>query len=289
MQDTFSAAQGSFAKTVQVGDGPVSLDAMTASGDITVRHGSDREVHVIGHVHVCTAWWTVHVSPREALARLQQNPPVEQQGNSIRVGYITDPELTHQIGITYEIEVPAATQAVVRISSGSVYVDSINGPVEASTSSGHVTVTTVKSAVQASSSSGGVDLRSIGGAATIEVSSGPISGSDLAAVSAKDTSGAITLHQVRGPCEAFASSGSINVDGAPIGPWHLQTQAGPVSIHVTDSQHFELRAQVQSGGIHNSLPLTSTGTASNNFLVGSVGGGGPLVELSAQSGSISID
>jgi hypothetical protein len=37
------------------------------------------------------------------------------------------------------------------------------------------------------------------------------------------------------------------------------------------------------------LPVTVLGSASNNLLVGSVGGGGPLVELSTQSGYISIE
>ncbi len=290
MADAFTAEQGTFEKTVAVGDSPVSVDAYTASGDITVRHGNDREVHVVGHVRVYSQWWRwSSISPQEALARLQQNPPVEQQGNSIRVGYISDPDLTRSIAISYEIEVPGATRLSARISSGSVNVDGINGPVEASTSSGHVTLTNIKGAVTASSSSGGIDLRSIDGAATASVSSGSISGSELMATSAKTMSGRVTLHQVRGACEVFVTSGSISVDGAPTAPWNLHNISGRVSIRVSDQSHFELKAHVGSGGIRNSLPVTILGSSSNNLLVGSVGGGGPLVDLSTQSGYISIE
>jgi len=286
---TAFAEEGIFEKTLAVSDAPVSVDAVTASGDIIVRHGSDREVHVVGHVHIFRGWGMASISAQEALARLQQNPPVEQHGNSVRVGYISDPELTHNIGISYEIEVPAATQLTARISSGSAFVDGINGPVEASTASGHVTLTNIKGRVQANSNSGGVDLRSIGGVATVSVASGSIGGSDLVATNARTMSGTVTLHQVRGPCEVYVASGSISVDGAPTGPWNLHSNSGAVSIRVTDQPHFELRAQVASGGFHSSLPVTSLGSTSNNFLVGAVGGGGPLVELSTQSGYISIE
>ncbi len=290
LADAFTADQGAFEKTVAVSDAPVSLDAYTPSGDITVRHGGSSQVHVTGHVRIYRGWWGwTSLSPQEALARLQQNPPVEQQGNSIRVGYISDPDLTHNISISYEIETPAATSLSARISSGSANIEGINGPVEASTSSGHVTVANVKGRVQASSNSGGVDLRSIDGAATASVASGSISGSDLVATNAKTMSGAVTLHQVRGACNVFVSSGSINVDGAPTAPWNLRNISGPVSIRVTDQPHFELKAQVASGGIHNSLPVTTMGSSSRNLLVGSVGGGGPLVELPTQSGNISIE
>ena len=45
-------------------------------------------------------------------------------------------------------------------------------------------------------------------------------------------------------------------------------------------------AQVVSGGIRNALSVAVMGSSSNSLLVG---GGGPLVELSTQSGSISIE
>ena len=44
-----------------------------------------------------------------------------------------------------------------------------------------------------------------------------------------------------------------------------------------------------SGGIQTSLPVMVMRSKSSNFLVGSVGGGGPLVELSTVSGYISIE
>ena len=286
---TVAFEQGTFEKTVSVNETPVSLDAFTSSGDISVRHGNEQAVHVVGHVRAYGGWGWTTITPHEAITRLQQNPPVEQQGNSIRVGYISDPELTRNISISYEIEVPAATKLSARISSGSVSVDGVNGPVAASTSSGHVTLANIKGSVEASSTSGGVDLRSIDGVAAVSVTSGSISGSNLAATNAKTMSGTVSLHQLRGPCEVFVSSGAIRVDGAPTGPWNLRTNSGAVSIRVTDQPHFELKAHTLSGGVRSSLPVSMLGSSSNGLLVGSVGGGGPLVELSTLSGSISIE
>jgi len=41
------------------------------------------------------------------IKRLEDNPPIQQSGNDIRIGHIDDPELRHNISISYEVTVPA--------------------------------------------------------------------------------------------------------------------------------------------------------------------------------------
>jgi hypothetical protein len=88
MQGALSAAEGNFEKTMVVGDGPVSLDAITASGDITIHHGSDREVHVLGHVVVYRGGWWTTISPQEALARLQPLTTMGSVSSNFLVGSV---------------------------------------------------------------------------------------------------------------------------------------------------------------------------------------------------------
>src|SRR5579884_1191577 len=118
-----AAVEGSFQRTLKV-SGPVDLDINTGSGSITVRTGSSDAVEVTGRIRA-TEWFSS--SARDRVRRLEQNPPIQQSGNSIRVGHIEDPDLRRNISISYEVTVPAETRLKSETGSGSQTVDGIHG------------------------------------------------------------------------------------------------------------------------------------------------------------------
>jgi len=86
------AAEGEFHRTLKV-TGPVNLQIETGSGSIQVRNGGSTEVQITGHIRESN--WGIfadHPSP-DAIQKLQDNPPIQQSGNDIRIGHIDDPEL----------------------------------------------------------------------------------------------------------------------------------------------------------------------------------------------------
>ena len=90
------ADTGSFDRTLQV-SGPVDLDVTTGSGNITVHAGASGSVHVVAKIRAHDSW--TGISAAEKIRRLEANPPIEQQGNTIRIGYIEDRELWNNISI----------------------------------------------------------------------------------------------------------------------------------------------------------------------------------------------
>src|SRR5207247_5903881 len=68
---------------------------------------------------------------------LEQHPPIEQDGNHIRIGLMEDRHLSRNISIDYELTVPAETQFNGQTGSGDLSVEGIRGPVDAKTGSGH--------------------------------------------------------------------------------------------------------------------------------------------------------
>jgi hypothetical protein len=92
-----AAARGEFQRTLQV-NGNVDLQVETGSGSITVHQGSASEVRVSGHIQA-TEWFGGNA--QERIKRLESNPPIQQSGNDIRIGHIDDPELKHNISISY--------------------------------------------------------------------------------------------------------------------------------------------------------------------------------------------
>src|SRR5664279_2250700 len=91
-------AEGHFDKTLQV-NGSVSLDVMTGSGDITVKASGSNQVVVHGTVH--TNNWLF--GDESVIHQVESNPPIQQSGNSIRIGYDLPDDVKRHVSIDYVI------------------------------------------------------------------------------------------------------------------------------------------------------------------------------------------
>src|SRR5664279_1990070 len=106
-------AEGHFDRTLTV-SGTVSLDVTTGSGDITIKAGGTDKVVVHGTIHASNDWFS---NAESAVHAVESNPPVQQTGNNIRIGYNLPEDVRRHVSISYEITVPA--DSVVQAHSGS--------------------------------------------------------------------------------------------------------------------------------------------------------------------------
>jgi putative adhesin len=302
------AAEGEFHRTLKV-TGPVNLQVETGSGSIQVRNGGSSEVVVTGHIRQSN--WGVfgdHPSP-DAIQRLQDNPPIQQSGNDIRVGHIDDPALKRGISISYELVVPATTNLHSATGSGNQDISGIAGPVDAKTGSGSVHVSDIGSGVRAESGSGNIDVSGAKGNVLAHAGSGSIRAMDIAggfdgqtgsgnltleqtsqgSVRAETGSGGLELRNVHGSLQAHAGSGSIRADGDPSGSWTVRTGSGSVNLRFPQNASFQLDAHTGSGSINLNHPVTVQGSINRREVHGKVGGGGVPVQVETGSGSIAID
>src|SRR5579859_4177046 len=79
-----AAASGNFDRSFNV-TGPVRLELSNASGDVNITGSSDSKVHVHGEVRASGFGFD---NPQKRLDDTVSNPPVEQRGDTIRVGEI---------------------------------------------------------------------------------------------------------------------------------------------------------------------------------------------------------
>src|SRR5438132_14050141 len=100
-----AAVEGSFQRSLKV-SGPVDLDITTGSGSITVRTGGSDIIEVRGRIRASD--WSG--SGAENVRRLDEDPPIQQNRNSIHIGHIEDPELRRNVSISYELTDPAETE-----------------------------------------------------------------------------------------------------------------------------------------------------------------------------------
>lgn len=297
-------AQGSFERTLKV-TGPVDLAIQSGSGEIRVYPGAGDSVTISARIRASRSWFSGDA--RERIREIEQNPPVEQDGNTIRVGRVGDEARLRNISISYDVRVPAETTLDARTGSGGVDVGDLRGAVEAVSGSGGIVVGRVAGPVAARTGSGGIEVAGAQ-SLTAQSGSGSIRATGIAgAVTATSGSGGIRIAQagkgdldvssssgdvevvgVDGAARVSASSGGILVEGRPTGPWRIHSSSGGVTLRVPPDAAFDLDAHASSGGIESDHPLTVAGRIDNRRLQGKVRGGGPVVEVRTSSGGIRI-
>ena len=302
------AAEGSFDRTLKV-TGPVELEVTTGSGNIDVRPGDSGSVRVHGKIRASNNWRDESADSERKVQALESNPPIEQNGNMIRIGHIEDPELRRNISISYELEVPAETRLTSKTGSGSENINGIRGPLRAGTGSGSLKISSIGDEVEAESGSGDIELNSVKGRARIRTGSGWIHGTGIGGgIVATTGSGNIRLEQtapgdvrvetgsgtaelsgVNGGLEARAGSGSITASGNPTGEWSLHSGSGSINVHLASQVDFDLDAHTSSGHITTGPPITVQGTLGKGHMQGKARGGGVRLSLETGSGNINIE
>jgi DUF4097 and DUF4098 domain-containing protein YvlB len=299
------AARGEFDKTLQV-NGPVNLQVETGSGSVDVHRGASSQVHIVGHIYV-NEWFSGN--GEEKVKKLEANPPIQQSGNDVRVGHIDDPELRHNVSISYEVTVPANTQLHASSGSGNETIADISGPVEANTGSGNLKSSNISAGLRAHTGSGDIEINGANGSVYARTGSGSIHAMNIGggfdgqtgsghltleqsapgSVRAQTGSGGLELRNVKGSLEAQAGSGDIQVDGEATGGWTVHTGSGSVDLRLPQNASFDLTAHTGSGSIDLSHPVTVQGTIKRQEVHGKVGNGGVPVEIETGSGSIRIE
>ncbi len=316
----FAREEGSFDRTLKV-TGPVELEVTTGSGDITVRTGPAGTVSVHAILRAGQDWsgWFGSSSAAERIKAIQANPPIEQNGNSIRIGRFRDEHMDRNVSISYELITPADTRLRSRTGSGGQTVTGLRGPADVGTGSGNIRITDIASDVRASSGSGGIEANNIAGSLRARTGSGSITGGHIGSGSSVETrakyqgkelplvpssassgtsgadldfetgSGSIRLDNLRGALRARAGSGRIELDGQPSGDWNVSTGSGGITVRLPAQTAFNIYARTTSGSITVDHPVTSQGTMTRHEVRGTVRGGGFHLDIHTGSGSIHVE
>lgn len=299
-----AASEGSFERTLQV-TGAVNLDLTTGSGSVNVRTGTSSEVQVTGHIKV-TNWFGGNADER--VKRIEQNPPIQQSGNDIRIGHLDDTDMWHNISISYDLVVPPETELHSHTGSGSQSVGGLRKRIELESGSGSLKVSDIGDTVRAETGSGGIDIDRVKGNVRTKAGSGSIHATDIAggfegrtgsghitleqtapgSVHADTGSGGMELRGVHGSLEAEAGSGTITAEGDPTEGWTVHSGSGSIHLRLASAAAFDLDAHTSSGSISVSQPVTVQGSLGRKELRGKVRGGGAPVEVETGSGNIEI-
>lgn len=245
-------------------DGKLILSVGTGSGNITFKRGSAGQLHIHGVVKV-----NQNGDPAQA-QQIAANPPIEQQGNTIRIG--GHQENLRNISISYEIEAPA------------------DAALNAATGSGNITDTGVGQDAKLTTGSGNINATGMEGGFKIQTGSGNIAieSSGQGDAKAETGSGNIDLKGVLGALQAETGSGRIKAEGKPSSAWKLQTGSGTIEL-ATGNAPMNLDASTGSGHIAADHATAAQNPEDHHHLKSELNGGGPEVKVQTGSGDIRVD
>jgi DUF4097 and DUF4098 domain-containing protein YvlB len=202
------------------------------------------------------------------------------------------------MGVRFSIRVPRkALLDLASTSNGKIQLEDTEGRARLHTSNGGIRISRVKGEVEARTSNGTIEAQDIDGNVNLHTSNG-----------------AIRAETTHGSFEGTTSNGSITArlnDPAASWPIRAETSNGHIDLTLDAKQLPEVRASTNNSSILLRLPpsasarvraATSHSSVTSDFdglqtsdnrhrhseLHGTIGGGGPLIDLSSSNGSIKI-
>src|SRR6266700_498373 len=182
------SVSGAFDRNYTV-TGPIHLELTNASGDVDITGSADGKVHVRGEVRASGFGFE---NPQTRLDDTLANPPIEQTGDTIRIG--KEMSRMRNVSIAYAIQVPRDTEVSATVASGAQTIRGVRGPVKVQAASGSIRVEKIERYTQLTTASGSISATDVG--------------NDLRISSA---SGSVTVSKVRGDIDVSALSGVLRI------------------------------------------------------------------------------
>jgi len=282
-----STPQGTFERSFAV-SGPVDLEALTRSGDITIKSGGSGSVIIRGKIFVGDRWL---MGRRQGdVDEIRDHPPLRQDGNIIHIDYVN----ARDISVDYEITVPADTTIRAHSGSGDQTIEGTRGNAELQTGSGDVKLSNLTGEIRIETGSGNVRGHEISGAVRGGAGSGDIEIEETGSgdIDLHTGSGNITARGVQGALHLEAGSGDITAEGEQSGRWEIRTGSGNVHVRLPGNAAFDADISTSSGTVDVDSPIEMTVQGrvqeSRKQIRGKVRGGGPELSVRTGSGDIHI-
>jgi DUF4097 and DUF4098 domain-containing protein YvlB len=279
---------GSFHRTLPV-TGPVDLEVVTGSGDITARTGPPGSVSVTARIQASRG--IVGGDPEEIVHAIEQKPPIRQDGSSIHL----ERPAHDDVSIDYEIVVPPDTRLRAHTGSGDQRVYGLRRGIELRAGSGDIEVDGVAGGLRAETGSGSVRGTKVAAPVDVHTGSGEIRLGLVGPgfVRTNTGSGDVEIHGAVGGLAVETGSGEVIADGVARAAWSLETSSGDVRLDLGGGTSYNLDVATGSGDITTARPVQMTvqgrvKDGGRDQLSGQVGSGGPMVKVRTGSGDVDI-
>ncbi|MGP8244829.1 MAG: DUF4097 family beta strand repeat-containing protein [Bryobacteraceae bacterium] len=259
----------------------LSLETFNGSVEIS---GSDRDtVDIVGAKYGPTP---------EAADALRVD--IDHTPDSVSIRAVRPTERRNNQGARFTLIVPkTVTLERVTASNGSIRVTGVAAAAHLHTSNGGIHALDLKGDLGVETTNGPVELDLIEGAVHAHTSNGHIHADRLrGGLDATTSNGGIraTVERAGGEVRAETTNGTIDLT-LPAGfrsDVRAHTSNSSITLHLPADIDARVDAHTTNGSISSDFEFRVQGEISKNRLVGTIGSGGPLFDLSTVNGSIRL-
>ncbi len=219
---------------------------------------------------------------------------ISHSSNSISIRTFLPVGWHGNAGARYTIHVPRHVELEnIATSNGPVRIDNIEGTVRLKTSNGNVHVSGIRGMLDAHSSNGTLEVADVTGDATLHTSNGAIRADvHKGAFEATTSNGSITARLIETdshPVRLESSNGRIDLTMDAAREVHAGTSNSSITVRLPSSAGANVRAHTTNSSIDSDFDVSvHGGMISKHRLEGTIGSGGPLLDLGTSNGSIKI-
>lgn len=175
-----------------------------------------------------------------------------------------------------------------RTSGGSIHVDNCRKDIDLATSGGSIEAKNSSGTLSLRTSGGSLRLNDLKGQVRATTSGGSVQAENIDGdLEARTSGGSIRLQNIAGSLQASTSGGSIDAEIDRLGQFvKLSTSAGGVRVRMPLDKGLDLDLR----GNRVNIPLSKfDGDVEKNHVRGRMNGGGIPVNISASSGSVTVN
>ena len=205
------------------------------------------------------------------------------------------PSMRHgNYGVRFAIKVPRTAVLVhLTTSNGAIRTSDGSGPSRMKTSNGHIDVQHLKGGLYAESSNGPIEITDNDGSVEAHSSNGHIRieglRGSLEATTSNSSIHAILVKAVDS-VRVQSSNGNIDLTLPPGAQCAVRahTSNSGITLHMPGEVNARLTASTSNGSISSDFEMRMRGEFSKHYLEGTLGNGGPAIDLSTSNGSIRV-
>ena len=219
---------------------------------------------------------------------------VDHRADSVSIRAVRPNMRRRNFGVRFVIKVPRGVVLDhLTTSNGAIRTSDGAGPARLRTSNGNVEVRRLKGSLNAETSNGPVELQDIDGAVEVHTSNGHVRAQGIrGALDATTSNSSIhaTLDKVDGAVRVQSSNGAIDLTLPPDtqSAVRAHTSNDGITLHLPGEVNARLSAGTSNASISSDFEMRMRGEISKHHIEGSIGNGGPLIDLSTSNGQIRI-
>ncbi len=221
---------------------------------------------------------------------------VAAAADSIQIRTVRPSDRRGNMGASYVIRLPKKVNLErIITSNGSVKVADIEGETRLRTSNGAVRVARMRGSFDAHTSNGAVDIEDLDGPATVRTSNGNVHADGVrGALQATTSNGGIRAH-LRQPephraIRLETSNGGIDLtmDALSDNEIRASTSNGGITVKLPKGAGARVHARTSHSSIQSDFDVARENPGSKSSMDGTIGNGGPTVELTSSNGTIRL-